>query len=450
MIDTPFVPAIALLTMTSVTFAEVITVDDNGPADFGTIQEAVDFASDGDEIVVAPGRYYLGKTIKGELPGQVIDIQSKSVRLRSSHGPEVTVIDGSHARRCIRCFWIPTQGTEIIGFTFRNGHRDSSGGGAISTYDCTISVTNCIFENNHASSGGALEAFNSDIDINACSFHDNSAQSLGGAISSLFSTTEVWHCEFDGNASTFGGAVSAGSGSLVTGDCAFTNNIVSGSWTHGGAIISSDSDLTVHDCFFSRNLAVPTQSSSYAGAIAIVRADTETTATVDRSVFIGNEALMGGAIWNHDSGDTTISNCAFIANHAFNSGGGLMTTNEGTCMVDSCSFKMNTAGFGSAMATIPDPLTYNEVIGTLFCENEEPAINGEWSDLGANVFSEECQRSPDLTCDGVVDGQDLSILLSQWGQCEQLLEPCIADLDGDGLVDGGDLTILLADWTNQP
>jgi hypothetical protein len=51
----------------------------------------------------------------------------------------------------------------------------------------------------------------------------------------------------------------------------------------------------------------------------------------------------------------------------------------------------------------------------------------------------------DLTCDGVVDGADLLILLSAWGKCGDPDE-CIADLNDDSGVDGADLLILLANW----
>jgi hypothetical protein len=48
----------------------------------------------------------------------------------------------------------------------------------------------------------------------------------------------------------------------------------------------------------------------------------------------------------------------------------------------------------------------------------------------------------DLNSDGVVNGADLTILLSMWGPCRG----CLADLDGNGFVDGADLTILLSAW----
>jgi hypothetical protein len=51
----------------------------------------------------------------------------------------------------------------------------------------------------------------------------------------------------------------------------------------------------------------------------------------------------------------------------------------------------------------------------------------------------------DLNDDGVVDGADLLILLSQWGKCDDPND-CPADLNNDGTVDGADLLILLSNW----
>ena len=51
----------------------------------------------------------------------------------------------------------------------------------------------------------------------------------------------------------------------------------------------------------------------------------------------------------------------------------------------------------------------------------------------------------DLNDDGVVDGNDLGLLLAAWGPC-QGSGPCPADLNGDGNVDGNDLGLLLAAW----
>ncbi|MCA9286109.1 MAG: hypothetical protein KDA22_12870 [Phycisphaerales bacterium] len=46
----------------------------------------------------------------------------------------------------------------------------------------------------------------------------------------------------------------------------------------------------------------------------------------------------------------------------------------------------------------------------------------------------------DLDGNGVVDGADLGLLLSNWN------ESGIGDLNADGIVDGSDLGLLLANW----
>lgn len=48
----------------------------------------------------------------------------------------------------------------------------------------------------------------------------------------------------------------------------------------------------------------------------------------------------------------------------------------------------------------------------------------------------------DLTDDGAVNGEDLTLVLAAWGPCTA----CVQDLNDDGSVDGVDLAVLLAAW----
>jgi hypothetical protein len=64
-----------------------------------------------------------------------------------------------------------------------------------------------------------------------------------------------------------------------------------------------------------------------------------------------------------------------------------------------------------------------------------------------NIDPYDC--AGDLNGDGVVDGGDLLILLSNWGNFADP-EDCPADLNEDGVVDGGDLLILLSNWGECP
>jgi len=52
----------------------------------------------------------------------------------------------------------------------------------------------------------------------------------------------------------------------------------------------------------------------------------------------------------------------------------------------------------------------------------------------------------DVNGDGIVDTEDLLLLLGAWGPCPQPPDDCPADFDGNGVVNTADLLILLANW----
>ena len=74
---------------------------------------------------------------------------------------------------------------------------------------------------------------------------------------------------------------------------------------------------------------------------------------------------------------------------------------------------------------------------------------------GFSISSVSCEddngggggNGPDINGDGVVDGEDLSIILGFWGPCNDPSD-CPADVDGDGVVNGSDLSIVLGFWSN--
>ena len=83
------VTAIAAMMLTSaVAQAAIIHV----PGDFPTIQEAIDFAVDGDEVEVHPDIY-----------NETINFLGKAITVRSSDGPEVTIIDGTGHFHVVQC-----------------------------------------------------------------------------------------------------------------------------------------------------------------------------------------------------------------------------------------------------------------------------------------------------------------------------------------------------------
>jgi hypothetical protein len=94
------------------------------------IQDAVDAAVAGDEIVVTDGTYY----------AVVVGIP---LTLRSVNGPQLTVINGSGSVRCVDLL----SGSRLSGFTLTNGVAFGVGGG-VRCQSTSAVVSNCVITGN--------------------------------------------------------------------------------------------------------------------------------------------------------------------------------------------------------------------------------------------------------------------------------------------------------------
>lgn len=116
----------------------VITVDDDGPADFNTIQAAIDDVnSEGTVIVVAPGVYQ-----------ENVGLGDWGILLTSSNPDDEevikgTVIDGGGSGPAVS-FWGYDTGSELRGFSITGGGSR----GAIICYDASGIISKCIIRDN--------------------------------------------------------------------------------------------------------------------------------------------------------------------------------------------------------------------------------------------------------------------------------------------------------------
>jgi len=136
------------------------------------IQDALDAAAAGDEVVVTNGIYATGwRDTLGGGPRRVA--VEKPLSLRSVNGPQLTVIDGGHLYGCVN---LTDDGSSLSGFTLRNGAA-SYGGGAYCIWPTAL-VSNCVLSgnsalelNNDAAGGGAYGGT-----FNNCTLTNNSVR----------------------------------------------------------------------------------------------------------------------------------------------------------------------------------------------------------------------------------------------------------------------------------
>ena len=149
-------------------------VDDDGPANFTSIQAAIDASADGDTIIVMPGTYV-----------ENINMNGKAVTLSGTSPKDWgvvgdTIIDGNESGSVITCTSNETSDTVITGFTLQNGLAPFGGG--IFNENSSPTITDCYFFNNYGEYGGGILNKNASPYIGHCRFLLNKSGSNGAAI----------------------------------------------------------------------------------------------------------------------------------------------------------------------------------------------------------------------------------------------------------------------------
>jgi len=168
--------ALCLLSVTTLlfpgaSFARTVRV----PADYATIQAAINSANEGDMILVAPGAYF-----------ENLHFTGKTITVASENGPEVTVIDGSNAGPVVQFSSLEGHACVLRGFTLQHG-ADYFGAG-IHVGSSSPSILDNIFQYNVQFGGGfgaAIGGNGASPIIEGNIFRNNSAddQFLSGAVS---------------------------------------------------------------------------------------------------------------------------------------------------------------------------------------------------------------------------------------------------------------------------
>jgi hypothetical protein len=228
------------------------------------IQNAVDGASDGDEILVTNGVYQTGgRLVLGDTTSNRLAI-TKAVTVQSVNGPSVTVIKGyqvpgiTNGNSAVRCVYLANNAI-LIGFTLTNGATQSSSGsnmgGGVRSQSMSAVASNCVIVGNSA----VLGAGSFSGTLNNCTLSNNVAQNAGGG---AYNGT-LNNCLVTGNSASYGGAVSAAMAAPATilNNCTIYGNSASvrGGGLHSAAM-AAPSYLFASNCIVLGNTA-PTGSN---------------------------------------------------------------------------------------------------------------------------------------------------------------------------------------------
>jgi hypothetical protein len=282
------------------------------------IQDAVDAALAGDEVVVAKGVYATGgRVVYGQLTNRVA--VTKPMLLRSAYGPDETFIQGYqvpgtiYGDAAVRCVYL-TNGASLAGFTLMaGGTRDNSGnyeeqnGGGVWCELTDSIVSNCVVKGNCAFNrgGGSYQAT-----LLNCILSNNSAGLYGGGASG----GTLNNCTLDGNSASYSGGGSYG-GTLN--NCTLEGNSTDDYGDGGGAF----------------------------------------GATLSNCALVGNSADTGGG-----SSDCVLNNCALVGNSASSWGGGAFIGELYNCTLTGNSAPSGGGVRGSIYAVGEVPVVLNNCV----------------------------------------------------------------------------------------
>ena len=335
-------------------------VDDdleNIHADFYDLQEAIDFASSGESIVICPGVY------------EPIDIDKDLKLSGAGRDSSAVVIDGGFSERVVEI-----DDSRVI---MRN-----------------VEIRNGLITGLPFSSGGGMHMSNSSVHLYRINFIDNLSDGTGGAIQALASDVHIENSHFNGNeAADHGGAIlfsdELGVGNLTVVNNLFTENkaffdsYVRGN--NGGAIYSfSSGDVNISGNQFEANLA------DNGAAIYLEMAGVVTLAD---NHFESNVAeYSGAAIYSYAVENLQSNHNVFLSNLAASKGGAIYLRYSSyfglatDFLSENDLIERNEADSGGGIYTEPEiiPSFYASSLN----ENDPENCVGFFVDLGLNTDSD--------------------------------------------------------------
>jgi predicted outer membrane repeat protein len=253
------------------------------PADYPTLEEAVEAAQEGDTIQLAPGTY----------PGPFS--VTKGVEIKGNpQAPQNVVL-------AVTSFWLGSPaGTTLNGLTLSGQDCHDSAGIADQ-----VMIQDCVFEEFDFVDSWGITLFFAEAQFLRCTVRNNRSDGAMFWILQNSSQIQFQQCRFLHNAGGVAGVITQfGTSPVLVHECLFLGNHCTGD---GGAI-QGGSGMTIDSCRFEANSA-----EQKGGALAGSGND---PCLILNSTFVGNSAAKGGALAADQVFEIVVENTDFSLNEA--------------------------------------------------------------------------------------------------------------------------------------
>lgn len=267
---------------------------------------------------------------------------------------------------------------------------------AIRVSDAKLTITYCIFRNNHATNGGAVYT-TAPTTIKNSIFVDNEATDYGGAI---------WSSMGDGDF--------YGYGPLVVEKSVFRGNYA----RYAGGALYVLGDQYDHDSKIESSEFFNNGTNSQGGAIYLSH---EMQMTIENSAIYNNtSAVRGGGLYSVDA-DLVIANTTFSGNHADMQGGGIFFVNRRQMhLVNVTVTNNNATEAGGGIYLYYEGFRGPEISNSIVAGNTAAGAYGGDADCvataplvstGYNVFGENTGCSGPAATDQTIDPTDVASVM---------------------------------------
>ncbi|MGA1870035.1 MAG: right-handed parallel beta-helix repeat-containing protein [bacterium] len=293
-----------------------------------SIQEAINSACNGDEIIVHKGAYYENINFLGKI------ITVSSINPDDPNVVDATIIDGSQVASVVTFNYGEDNGSILSGFTLQNGNNASGGGIFCSNYS-SPTISNCIITENKATSkGGGIFCSTSSPSLINCLIEANTAPSGGGMYCDSHSSPTITNC-------------------IITENTEGANNR-----GYGGGIYCFASSPTLINSLIKANSAYYDGGGIYCTSHSSPRI---TNCTITEN----STDEDGGGIFCYSYSSPSITNSAIVKNTAKGNGGAIYCNSHCSPHITNCTLAMNSIGYfggGIFCANFSSPTFINSIL----------------------------------------------------------------------------------------